>query len=319
MRSIGPESIHVAVAIVINSEGKILIARRPDGVHLAGLWEFPGGKVKAEEDVFTALQRELAEETGIKIKSARPLINVFHNYTEKKVRLDTWLVTNWSGIAQGLEGQVIRWLDLNDLQDLELPEADWPIISALKLPPCYQISPEPDQDLDVFLGKIESCLVNGTKLFQLRVKSSCWSTLKQLASPLQQLCEKYQAKWLINGDPDDVTELNADGVHLSSERLLSLSERPVSSDYLIGASCHNERELKHAVAIGADFAVLAPVRETLSHPDVNPLGLDAFERLVENINIPVYALGGMAQEDLTAVWNRGGQGVAMIRSGWPDD
>ncbi len=316
-QSIEHNITHVAVAIVVNSEEKILIARRPEGVHLEGLWEFPGGKLEKGETVFTALQREMAEETGIQIKSGRQLIKVIHEYPEKVIKLDTWLIKEWIGLAKGLEGQEIRWVDINEFFDYEFPEADRPIISALNLPPVYQITPEPDQDLKTFLAKLETCLENGTKLFQLRAKNLSSSSIKQLSEPIRKLCEKYQARWLINGDPQDVERFNADGVHLGSERLLALTDRPLSEEFLVGASCHNATELDHAVRIGADFAVLSPVNKTLSHPDRKPIGLKKFEQLIEGINIPVYALGGMSHADLEFVWKHGAQGVAMIRSVWP--
>lgn len=318
MRSTELNPVHVAVAIVVNSKGEILIARRPEGVHLEGLWEFPGGKLEQGETVFAAIQRELVEETGIQIESGRQLIKIIHEYPEKIVKLDTWLIKEWAGLPEGLEGQEIRWVGLNGLQDFEFPEADQPIISALNLPPVYQISPEPGHDLEAFLGKVETCLEKGTKLFQLWAKKLSPSSLEQLSQSIKQLCEKHQARWLINGDLDDVERFNADGVHLSSERLLSLRANPFNGDFLVGASCHNLEELEHADRIDVDFVVLSPVSETLSHPTIKPLGLKKFEQMIERINVPVYALGGMSHADLESVWEHGGQGVAMIRSGWSD-
>ena len=329
MRSIEPELIHVAVAIVINSEGKILISRRPVGVHLEGLWEFPGGKLEqdetvfaalhrelTEETVFAALHRELTEETGIQLESGRQLIKIIHKYPEKTVILDTWLIKDWSGFAKGSEGQEIRWAGLNELQDYDFPEADLAIFSALNLPAVYQISPEPEHDLEAFLSKVEICLENGTRLFQLRAKMLPEPKVEQLAQAVNQLCEKSQARWLLNGDPKDVTRLKANGVHLSSERLLALTARPLTNEFLVGASCHNPEELAHAVRIGVDFVVLSVIKKTPSHPDIEPLGWDKFENMIERTNLPVYALGGMSQDDLELAWNHGAQGVAMIRAGW---
>jgi len=315
-QSIEHNITHVAVAIVVNSEGEILISRRPEGVHLEGFWEFPGGKLEQDETVFTAIQRELAEETGIQIKSGRQLIKVLHEYPEKTVKLDTWLIKDWSGLAEGLEGQEVRWVGRNELINYKFPEADRPIISALNLPSVYQISPEPDYDLEEFLKKVEACLQNDTKLFQLRAKNLSSSSLKKLSEPIKKLCEKYHARWLINGESQDVERFNADGVHLSSERLMALTTRPLSDEFLVGASCHNTEELEHAERMGVDFAVLSPVNKTLSHPELSPLGLNKFKQLIEGINIPIYALGGMSHADLESVWEFGAQGVAMIRAGW---
>ncbi len=317
MRSTEPNIIHVAVAIVVNSAGKILIARRPKGVHLEGLWEFPGGKVKSGESAFEALQREMKEEVGLHIKSARRLINIIHEYPEKTVQLDTWLCKDWAGEATGAEGQKIYWCALNELADFEFPAADHPIITALKLPSSYQISPDPSRDYANFLSSLETCFEQGNRLFQLRTKSLAANEAQRLIEPIKQLCSKYNAKWLINGEPDDARRHCADGVHLNSKRLLTLSSRPLDSNFLVAASCHNAEELAHAERINVDFAVLSPVKKTRSHPEVKPIGLDNFEELIAGINMPIYALGGMSSHDLESVWKSGGQGIAMIRSGWP--
>ncbi|MFK8067123.1 MAG: Nudix family hydrolase [Gammaproteobacteria bacterium] len=314
--NIEPEVTHVAVACVINSEGEVLVSRRPEGVHLEGLWEFPGGKLEKGESVFAALQRELKEEVGIQVESARQLIKITHDYPEKTVKLDTWLINEWSGDAAGLEGQEIKWLDQKELIEYQFPEADLPIMTALSLPSVYQISPEPGQNIEGFLNKVEVCLADGVKLFQLRAKESSSEEIDQISKNLKMLCEKYQAKWLINGEPKDVLKYSADGVHITSKRLLSMKERPLNTDFLMGASCHNLEELTHADKLDLDFAVLAPVKKTLSHPEVKPLGFDQFEELIEKINIPVYALGGLSITDLETAWEHGAQGVAMIRAGW---
>lgn len=318
MRSTAPDIIHVAVAIVVNSVGEILISRRPKGVHLEGHWEFPGGKVERGESVFEALQREIQEETNLQIHTARRLINITHEYPEKTVRLDTWLCEHWTGEAHGLEGQEIRWVAVNELSNFNFPAADIPIISALHLPPIYQISPEPGDNIDNFLDDIEVCFRQSVRLFQLRAKSLNLNKLQSLAAPIRSLCDEFQAKWLINGDAEMAESLQSDGVHLDSKRLHQLKSRPLGSEFIVAASCHNAEDLIQAEHINVDFAVLSPVKKTRSHPEAVPIGLDGFERLIENSNIPIYGLGGMSTDDLESIWKLGGQGVAMIRAGWPN-
>ena len=101
-------TVHVAVGIVADSAGAILIARRPDHAHQGGLWEFPGGKVEAAESVATALQRELHEELGIAVQAAEPWLQIRHAYPDKTVLLDVWRVTAWRGEPHGREGQPLR-------------------------------------------------------------------------------------------------------------------------------------------------------------------------------------------------------------------
>ena len=103
--------VHVAVGVIKNNLDQILIAKRPDDAHQGGLWEFPGGKVEAGETLTQALARELREELAIEVQSITPLIQIQHDYSDKSVLLDVCLVDGFTGIAQGNEGQPIRWVD----------------------------------------------------------------------------------------------------------------------------------------------------------------------------------------------------------------
>ncbi|MDX1636238.1 MAG: 8-oxo-dGTP diphosphatase MutT, partial [Marinobacter sp.] len=133
--------VHVAVAVVRRG-GRVLIARRPDGVHQGGLLEFPGGKVEAGETVQQALVRELAEETGLRVDPAslQPLIGIRHDYGDKRVFLDVWQTDTAAGEAEGREGQPVSWLALAQLQDEDFPAANRAIIRALRLPSVYAVT-----------------------------------------------------------------------------------------------------------------------------------------------------------------------------------
>ncbi|WP_299942323.1 8-oxo-dGTP diphosphatase MutT [uncultured Microbulbifer sp.] len=126
------EAIHVAVGVVVRSDGKILIARRPRHQHMGGYWEFPGGKVEAGESVQQALCRELREEVAIAVRTLQPLVAIRHAYREKIVLLDTWQVTAFSGQAVGREGQATAWVALQALDQYRFPDANRGIIDALK-------------------------------------------------------------------------------------------------------------------------------------------------------------------------------------------
>ena len=123
--------IHVAVGIIQNSEGLILIAKRPDHLHQGGLWEFPGGKLEPGESVKAALKRELAEELSITLLNAEPLLVLEHNYSDKLVLLDVWLVDSFDGKPLGNEGQEVRWVTQSDLKFYEFPQANIPILEKL--------------------------------------------------------------------------------------------------------------------------------------------------------------------------------------------
>ena len=126
---------HVVAAALIDSRGRVLIAQRPAGKHLAGGWEFPGGKLEPGEERRAGLARELHEELGITLTApARPLIRVRHSYGHGDVLIDMWVVRQYSGEPRGLDGQALRWCSPDELQTVELLPADAPIVAALRLP-----------------------------------------------------------------------------------------------------------------------------------------------------------------------------------------
>jgi mutator protein MutT len=126
--------IHVVAGAVTDAGGRILIAQRPPGKHLAGSWEFPGGKLEPGEARALGLARELHEELGIAIREPRSLIRVAHTYTFGQVLIDMWVVTRYDGEPQGLDGQALRWCHQDELPDADLLPADRPIVRALRLP-----------------------------------------------------------------------------------------------------------------------------------------------------------------------------------------
>jgi 8-oxo-dGTP diphosphatase len=126
--------IHVVAGAVIDAAGRVLIAQRPAGKHLAGGWEFPGGKLQPGEDRRIGLARELREELGIQISIPRPLIRARHTYDYGDVLIDMWVVRRYSGEPRGLDGQRLSWCTQDELEATELLPADGPIVAALRLP-----------------------------------------------------------------------------------------------------------------------------------------------------------------------------------------
>jgi len=125
-------AVHVAVGVIVDAEDRVLISRRPKDVHQGGLWEFPGGKVEKGETVEVALTRELDEELGIQVLKAEPLLEIEHDYSDKKVRLDVYLVSCFSGIAEGREGQKFSWVKKIELSNYHFPEANTSILNAIQ-------------------------------------------------------------------------------------------------------------------------------------------------------------------------------------------
>lgn len=123
--------VHVAVGVIRDDAGCILISKRHASSHQGGLWEFPGGKVEVGEAVLSALSRELREELGIEVQASKPLLQVKHDYGDKQVLLDVWLVDRFTGQAVGREGQPLRWVAAEDLPDFDFPLANDAIVEAV--------------------------------------------------------------------------------------------------------------------------------------------------------------------------------------------
>lgn len=126
--------VRVVAAAIIAADNRLFIAKRPDHVHQGGLWEFPGGKQESGENAYSALERELSEEIGIQINSAgvHPLIEIEHDYGDKQVILDVYVVRNFSGDAHGAEGQETCWIEFAEINRYPFPAANQGIIRALE-------------------------------------------------------------------------------------------------------------------------------------------------------------------------------------------
>ena len=305
---------HVAAAAIFNKQGEVLLALRAAHRHQGGLWEFPGGKIEEGEDVRAALARELREELGITVTRARPLIRIPHRYPDKAVLLDVWRVDDFTGVAQGREDQRLEWVAVNRLRDKDVPAANLPIITALELPSLYLISEEPG-DQAAFLTTLDGWLKNGVKLIQLRAKSLGENAYAALAAKALTLCERHNARLLLNAPVHVVEELNAPGIHLSSAQLLGFEKRPLGKEKWVAASCHTAAELAHALSLGVDFVLVSPVLPTATHPGAATLGWEGLRALTEQATVPVYALGGMRPEHLEMACQHGAQGIA-VRGVW---
>jgi 8-oxo-dGTP diphosphatase len=308
--------MHVAVAVIRDQQGRVLLSHRPPHVHQGDLWEFPGGKCEAGESVQSALQREIEEELGIRISGMQPLIRVPFHYPDRSVLLDVWQAREYEGQPHGREGQPIAWATPEDLANYAFPAANLPIVTAVRLPPLYLITPEVGNDHDAFLARLESLMTAGVRLVQLRQPSLNTDDYLALARQVVDLASGYNCQILLNTDPRHLETIPASGVHLNSRRLMALAKRPIDESLLVAASCHNPDELQHAATIGADFAVLSAVKSTASHPGDEPLGWEKFQSLVDSCTIPVYALGGLHCEDIGKARDHGAQGVAAIRAVW---
>ena len=124
----------VAAVALIDADGRVLISRRPEGKSLAGLWEFPGGKVEAGERPEAALIRELKEELDIDVTESclAPLTFASHAYEDFHLLMPLYVCRRWQGTVRALESQSIKWVRANSLRDHDMPPADLPLIPHLE-------------------------------------------------------------------------------------------------------------------------------------------------------------------------------------------
>ncbi|WAK02827.1 Nudix family hydrolase [Methylobacter sp. YRD-M1] len=303
--------LQVAVGVVKNAAGQILISLRDRSLHQGGLWEFPGGKIEPFETAGQALSRELKEELDITVEVASPLITIEHQYPDLAVQLHVFLVEQFSGHARGCEGQLFKWAAPDELDQYEFPAANGPIVTAARLPAYYAILDDADESL--LLVNLQKILDRGVRLIQARLKAASRQAVEKFIEQAYPLCQERGALLLVNSAVEAACELDVNGIHLTSRHLMALGQRPVNIKWL-AASCHNLQELRHAQAIGVDFAVLAPVLPTKTHPGKQVLGWQQFAELVSKVNLPTYALGGMSLSCLTTARQAGGQGIAAIRA-----
>lgn len=304
------KSLHIAVGVLTNSAGEVLIAQRQAGQAGAGEWEFPGGKRHPGESVRQALARELDEELGVTVRQCTPLIRIRHTYPDRSVLLDTWWVDDYACVPRGVEGQATAWVQTEALPHAGLLAADAPIANAIRLPAKYAICP-PDATDTALLAWLAA-----PKARLLRVRrpavadAAYWQAWPALADAARASDTVLLADRLPSaGQGGDLS------VHISAARAAELQRRPSGLTWF-GVSCHTPSALRHAAAIGADFAVLGQVKTTPSHPGRKPLGWAHWQRWADAAQLPVYAIGGLREDDVAVARTHGGQGVAAIRDFW---
>ncbi len=310
-------AMHVMAGVMLDTQGRVLLAQRPPGKHLAGLWEFPGGKLEAGEAPADGLVRELQEELGVDAVVGKPLIRVPWRYGERSLLLDARVVRSWRGEPASLDGQALQWcvpaaVDLN-----LLAPADRHILRALQLPTRYAITADvPEEASGEWRQRIRGAIDAGERMILLRFPQWPVAQVRALAAELLPEARDRGTHLLLSGDVDGALALGEGvGVQLKAAQLTTFHARPLPLTQWVGASCHHDDELEQAQEV-ADFATLSPVAATTTHPGAPPMGWATFEARVSGSALPVYALGGMSPALLDTARAAGGQGVAGIRGFW---
>lgn len=312
--------LHVLVGVIKDEQGRYLVAKREKHKHQGGLWEFAGGKREQGEDARTALDREIKEELGLEVLTASPFMQVRHQYPSVNILLDVWVINSFKGEAIGREGQDIAWFSYKELAELDFPDANQAILKALSLPKLITISPAKALGFSLVEKKLSELSLKGGGHLHYRAHSlSDHDYLHSLDFLIRAKMAEPNVKVFANRDYFLVQDLPIDGVHFTEARMRELEALPNHKTFLFSASCHGLDGLKKAEALGFDYAFLSPVQKTASHPDQKYLGWERAKALIEQVNIPVYCLGGMAVSDLSDAKRIGGIGVAGIRQFWGEE
>lgn len=288
--------IHVIAGAIADAEGRVLIAQRPRGRHMAGRWEFPGGKLGSGEDPYVGLQRELAEELGVTVREARPLIRLRHEYPDRRVLLDVWEVTVYEGEPQALDAQALAWARPDELPMHDLLEADRPIVTALRLP------------------RLARVLAAGESLQSIRGSAAQAILVPEPADgaggPDAQAVAAARAaghRVFVIGDDVDAVRIAAmarcDGVVLRWHGQSLHVDR--SGAFLVGAQCVDAEGATQAVAEGAHFLVIAP--------EDGPMSERLLERLCVMVGRPVFAGWYADARRLERLQQVGAHGCAVRR------
>jgi 8-oxo-dGTP diphosphatase len=182
-------------------------------------------------------------------------------------------------------------------------------INSITLPNKYWITPSTNHQSESWMKKFDEKMTQDISLIQLRSKTPLDS---QFIADLHNKCQQHNVKLLLNTTDKSFDETYCDGWHITTNEMLKLNKRPCAEDKLLGASTHDLEEALHAQKMGADFVVISPIQATQTHPDTIPIGWKAAQEVVDQLNIPVYFLGGMGLEDLDKALDIGAQGIAGV-------
>ncbi len=314
VNSVVKPRIDVAVAVVFNTRGQVLWACRPEGKPYAGYWEFPGGKVEADEGVWRALVRELKEELDITATQGGPWFLIEHDYEHANVRLHLYRVWAFEGDPRPLEKQAFTWasLDSSDLSPI-LPATE-PLLPKLAQPVLMALSSY-GENFEACANRLERALegLHTPVYVQFREKALKGDALIRAYEHCYALCQKTGQTMLLNSETWLSLRESLDALpcplHLTEAHLHS---GEFANLQCLGASVHSAASLATAHDRGLAYAVLGAVQATASHPGQSGMGWSQFQVLAQAARLPVFAIGGLASSDLRMAQQHGAHGVAML-------
>jgi 8-oxo-dGTP diphosphatase len=287
--------IHVIAGALFDATGRVLIAQRPRGRHMAGRWEFPGGKLGLGEDRLEGLKRELSEELGVTVRSARPLIRLHHSYPDRRVLLDFWRVIEYAGTPKGLDSQALAWVKSDDLPGHDLLEADRAMVTALRLPPLARVISGPTQLAALSGSEAQTIFWHVASSPATRLDAPVVRNARAAGHRVFALGDGAEAIRIAAAAGADGAVLRRHGQNLDVDR---------EGAFLVGVVCEDEASAHEAIGEGAHFLVVAPQRGPLQHREL--------EKLCAVVGIPVFAGWYPDALHLEQLQMAGAHGCAMV-------
>jgi 8-oxo-dGTP diphosphatase len=292
--------IRVSIAILIH-QNKVLVGWREADQHQGNKYEFPGGKVEAGESPINACRREVLEEVGLDLENYFKFDFIRHEYEDVIVSLNFYFAYVKAADLDKIK-QPWTWYRRDELQDLNFPKANKPIIKRLNLLKKIKISEDILQ-----LNQLEE----GQYLY--------WrpESIDQASQLLAQMNPNFLSRLIVNIDVwkglSELQQKMVKMVQLKHHQVMKMQISDLIQGISYFASCHDQESLWQAQRIGCEAAFLSPVQTTESHPEAEAMGWKTFANLAQKSDMAVYALGGLKSTDLATALQYYAHGIAGIR------
>ena len=293
-------TIHVAIAILLHQD-KVLVGWREAKQHQGNKHEFPGGKVEEGESPLAACRREIYEEVGIGLQDWHAFDVIRHEYDDVIVNLHLFHAIVPSALLNEIQ-QPWRWYSRDELLSLNFPKANQAMIKRLHWAHQIKISDRLNALDALKLDQLMYWRVEGTQAQIIEISGLSVEKLSKLIVNI----ELYQQL-------NSIQQQAISAIHLKQSQVMALMQGDLITGKRYIAACHDLVSMKQAEKIGCDAILLSPVLATETHPEDRALGWEQFKNFAAQVEIPVFALGGMQTGDLLTAQQQGAYGIAGIR------
>ena len=293
-------TIHVAIAILLHQD-KVLVGWREAKQHQGNKHEFPGGKVEEGESPLAACRREIYEEVGIGLQDWHAFDVIRHEYDDVIVNLHLFHAIVPSALLNEIQ-QPWRWYSRDELLSLNFPKANQAMIKRLHWAHQIKISDRLNALDALKLDQLMYWRVEGTQAQIIEISGLSVEKLSVLIVNI----ELYQQL-------NSIQQHAISAIHLKQSQVMALMQGDLITGKRYIAACHDLVSMKQAEKIGCDAILLSPVLATETHPEDRALGWEQFKNFAAQVEIPVFALGGMQTGDLLTAQQQGAYGIAGIR------